>query len=120
MPRLSDASGRSLAFQDAVGDVLSTLGRATFDLEPVLGNLAEEVGLHGMIQYDGDSNITGKAGSNWVILSRQASTLDRLVHEGRWPQWQSEQNWPAAEDAIRIVSALPDAGGSLHANGNSY
>src|SRR5205823_3067228 len=60
------------------------------DLAPVLGNLAAEVGIVGFVQADGDSHIPGKAGSNWVILSRQERHLDRLVHEKRWPQWQSE------------------------------
>src|SRR5262249_25559528 len=51
------------------------------DLEPVLGNLAEEVGLAGFIQKDGESRSTpGKAGSNWVIMARRRAILDRLVH----------------------------------------
>jgi hypothetical protein len=90
------------------------------DLEPVLANLAAEVGLAGFIQADGDSHIPGKAGSNWVILSREESRLDRLVHEGRWQQWQSERGWDVYDEAIGMLSALPDAGSSVHAGTTLY
>jgi hypothetical protein len=87
------------------------------DLEPVLGNLAEEVGLVGVIETDNEGNIPGKAGSNWVILSRHESALARLVHEGRWQQWKAEQGWNDAREATWIVSALPDADGGVHSAG---
>lgn len=87
------------------------------DLEPVLGNLAEKLGLHGLIEYDSEGHFPGKASSSWVILSRHESTLDRLLHEGRWQQWQAEHGWTILQGAMQILSGLPDAGGSVHANG---
>jgi hypothetical protein len=90
------------------------------DLEPVLANLAAEVGLAGFIQYDGDSNIPGKAGSNWVILARRESVLARLVHEGRWQEWQAEHGWTTCQEPIGMLCAFPDMSGSSHALGAAY
>src|SRR5262249_54511696 len=87
------------------------------DLEPVLGNLAEKRGLSGFIQIDGVSNFVGKAASSWVILAPpgRSANLDRLPHEERWPQWQSEHGWTEGREAMLRLSALPDAGSGLHA-----
>jgi len=90
------------------------------NLEPVLANLAEEIGLTGFIQTDSDSHIPGKAGSNWVILARNEHALDRLVHEGRWQAWQSEHGWAAKEDALQMLAGIPDAGGLVHGYGDLY
>jgi hypothetical protein len=80
------------------------------DLDPVLGNLAQEVGLTGYIENDRENDILGKAASSWVILARHASLLDRLVHEGRWQEWQTEHGWEASKEALTLLSALPDPG----------
>src|SRR5439155_1615594 len=90
------------------------------DLEPVLHNLAAEFGLAGVIQQDYEGGIPGKAGSNWVVLARQERTLDRLIHEGRWPHWQAEQGWAAKQEAFRVLTALPDAAGSVHGQAAIY
>jgi hypothetical protein len=87
------------------------------DLEPVLANLAAEVGLVGFIENDLWNGIPGKASSSWVVLARREETLDRLVHEGRWGQWQSEHGWAAERDAVGILSAFPDAGGTAQSQG---
>jgi hypothetical protein len=90
------------------------------DLEPVLGNLAEEMGLAGFIQHDGGSRIPGKAASSWVVLARREYALARLLHDGRWEQWQSERDWDAYEKALEMLSAMPDAGGRMHAQSVVY
>jgi hypothetical protein len=90
------------------------------DLEPVLGNLAAELGLAGFIQEDYEGHIPGKAGSTWVILARQESTLVQLLHEGRWEQWKSKREWPAVQAAIRTLAAFPDADGRVHAQAAVY
>jgi hypothetical protein len=86
-------------------------------LEPVLGNLAEELGLAGVIEHDLATGFTGKAASSWVVLARQPSTLDRLLHEGRFAQWQEEHGWAASQDAMLLVSGLPDLGGRAQSQG---
>jgi hypothetical protein len=85
------------------------------DLEPVLGNLAAEKGLVGFIENDLWAGISGKASSSWVVLARREETLNRLVHEGRWGQWQAEHGWVADWKAVQAVSALPDTAGAAHA-----
>src|SRR5262249_40974285 len=87
------------------------------DLEPVLGNLAAEVGLTGVIQNDYDNGIPGKASSSWAVLARRPEVLDRLAPEGRWEEWQSERGWDASQEAMLLLSVLPDAGGGVHAQG---
>src|SRR5262249_32665689 len=52
------------------------------DLEPVLGNLAADVGLTGVIQNDYDNGIPGKASSSWAVLARRPEGLDRLTPRG--------------------------------------
>jgi SAM-dependent methyltransferase len=86
------------------------------DLEPVLGNLAEAAGLVGFIQNDWESDVPGKTASSWVILARQEDALCRLVHEGRWGQWQAEHGWGAGREAVRAACTLPDVGGGVRAS----
>jgi hypothetical protein len=102
------------------GFVAFHISNRYLDLEPVLGNLAAELGLASFIQHDGGGDIPGKAASTWVVLARQESTLDRLLHEGRWEQWQAEQGWAASADALRALTAFPDTGGSVQALGTVY
>jgi hypothetical protein len=85
------------------------------DLEPVLGNLAAEVGLVGYIQFDPESHIPGKASSNWVVLARKQEILNRLVNEDHWEQWQAEHGWTPSGQAFWMLSAFPDASGVVHA-----
>ncbi len=87
------------------------------DLEPVLGNLAQELGLTGLIEIDHAGRIPGKASSSWVVLARHQSNLDRLLHEGRWEQWQSECNWLGDEEAMLSLCNLPDRSGFVHTQG---
>jgi hypothetical protein len=87
------------------------------NLEPVLANLAKELGLAGFIEDDVAENVRGKASSRWVVLARQESALDRLVHEGCWARWQEEHGWAACQDALVFVSSLPDWSGGARAQG---
>jgi spermidine synthase len=41
------------------------------DLEPVLGNIAQELGLVGLHEYDADAHQVGKTSSDWVVLARK-------------------------------------------------
>ncbi len=80
------------------------------DLEPVLGNLTAELGLVSFIRYDEDSSPPGKAASTWVVLARQESTLDRLLHEARRKH----------QEAYGVLSTFPDAVGGMQALGAVY
>src|SRR5262249_31980678 len=89
------------------------------NLEPVLGNLAEELGLTGFIEHDLATDFPGKASSSWVVIARQQSTLDRLVHEGCFAKWQEEHGWAAKQDSLLLVSTLPDLGGRVQAQASA-
>jgi SAM-dependent methyltransferase len=90
------------------------------DLEPVLGNLAAEVGLTGFLESDAESAIPGKASSSWVILARQESTLNRLLHEGRWGQWKAASGATVFEEVLQMLFNLPNADGGAHALSAAY
>jgi hypothetical protein len=93
------------------------------DLEPVLGNLAEArpeegwEGLAGYIQHDGERGPPGKAASTWVVLARRESTLERLAPDERSQPGQFEPGRAASREALLMLSAFPDPGGRVHAQG---
>ncbi len=87
------------------------------DLEPVLGNLAADAGLTGLLDEDLAYRIPAKDSSTWVVLSRREANLDRLLHEGRWKRWQAEHGWDSSAEAMFVVSTLPDAHGGLQSQG---
>jgi hypothetical protein len=126
----SDAIPIHLLTREALGIYLDNLaedGILAFhisnrylDLEPVLGNLAADRGLAGFIEHDGIGGIPGKAASSWVVMARRETTFDGLVHEGRWQEWQAKNNWETGRDVLEMLSAFPDTGGIVHANGLVY
>jgi spermidine synthase len=88
------------------------------ELEPVLSNLAKDLELAAFAQGDTEGSVPGKAASNWVVLARHASDLDRLLHAGRWEQWQEEHGWDASADAMLMLSSFPDVAGMLRTQGS--
>jgi hypothetical protein len=59
------------------------------DLEPVLGNLARDLGLQALMQYDKVSKededlYPGKTSSDWVILARDRAHFGKLADDERW------------------------------------
>jgi hypothetical protein len=58
------------------------------DMAPVLGRLAEEAGLQGVIQRDPDELAVGKFASDWVVLARPLGPLEELRHSARWGVWE--------------------------------
>jgi len=131
VPRLSDASGRSLAFQDAVGDVLSTLGRATFDLEPVLATILShatrlchaERGFVYLRGEDGRYRHSADIGANEAIVEfnlahpiepSRATLVGRTAVEGRVVHipdidQDPEYNYPVARQlgGFRAILGVP-------------
>ena len=55
-------------------------------LEPVLGNVARDLGLTGLKQFDeeSDGKYPGKASSDWVLLARGKEALGPLMTDARW------------------------------------
>jgi spermidine synthase len=55
-------------------------------LEPVLGNLARDLSLAGLKQFDDESDeqFRDKSASDWVLLARRSEAFGSLVHDPRW------------------------------------
>lgn len=58
------------------------------DLAPVLGNLADDLGLVGLDQNEvavsKTEEVRGKSASHWVVLARQRKYLASLADDARW------------------------------------
>jgi spermidine synthase len=55
-------------------------------LEPVLGNLARDLSLAGLKQFDDESDeqFRDKSASDWVLFARRSEAFGNLVHDFRW------------------------------------
>jgi spermidine synthase len=55
-------------------------------LEPMLGNLARDLSLGALKQFDDESDEkdAGKSASDWVLLARRSEAFGSLVHDSRW------------------------------------
>jgi hypothetical protein len=57
------------------------------DLEPVLADVASDLGLIALLRSDGqtiEQLVQGKTNSDWVVLSRQPANLAHLIQDERW------------------------------------
>jgi len=58
------------------------------DLRPVLGDLARDAGLSGLVREDRDvpetDHLAGKSASVWVVAARRPAALGRLGDDPRW------------------------------------
>jgi hypothetical protein len=89
------------------------------DLEPVLGALAEDLGLVGMTMSDSapDDDPTvplGKSASTWVALARKPKYLDRLRAVDR-ARTENNKDWTATQKKLLRLVAWPDYGSGLSA-----
>jgi hypothetical protein len=58
-------------------------------LEPVLGNLADDLHLAGLVEYDTDfDRYPGKRASQWVILANRMKDFGQLTRDPRWKPLQ--------------------------------
>lgn len=58
-------------------------------LEPVLGNLADDLHLAGLVEYDPDfDRYPGKRASQWVILAKSMKDFGKLTQDPRWKPLQ--------------------------------
>jgi spermidine synthase len=55
-------------------------------LEPVLGNLAKDLSLTGLKQFDDESDeqFPGKSSSDWALLARRKGAFGNLADDTRW------------------------------------
>ena len=60
------------------------LSNRHLDLEPVLANLADRIGLVGRSRLDGANEAIGKSASHWLVLARRPGDLGELSADQRW------------------------------------
>jgi hypothetical protein len=61
------------------------------ELEPVLGNVAQDAGLTCRAQFDQESSGTpGKFISHWVIMSRDEESLGSMADDPRWSSCETD------------------------------
>lgn len=78
-------------------------------LEPVLGNLAKDLSLVGLKQFDneGDKKFPGKSSSDWALLARRKEALGTLVDDSRWtPLRQDARVGVWTDDFSNVLSVF--------------
>jgi len=93
------------------GILIFHISNSYLDLEPVLGNLAQQVGLCSITQRDiGKTGIdpsTGKASSIYVLMSRAKSNLGPFYFDNRWTETRTRPDlgiW--TDDYSSILSII--------------
>jgi hypothetical protein len=77
------------------------------DLEPVLGNLAQDANLVCLVQYDNQvMDAPGKFVSNWVVMARKDDDLGELATNGRWQRCQTNDAGVWADDYSNLLSTF--------------
>jgi hypothetical protein len=78
------------------------------DLEPVLGNVAQDAGLACRAQFDGETQgEPGKFPSNWVVMARQEDDLANLANKGRWQPCRTYPAWGVwTDDFSNLISTF--------------
>ncbi|HZG61945.1 MAG TPA: fused MFS/spermidine synthase, partial [Rubrobacteraceae bacterium] len=66
------------------GVVAMHISNRHLDLEPVLGNLAQDAGLVCRNQFDEDTSQVGKFASHWVLMARNEGDLGDITYDSRW------------------------------------
>jgi spermidine synthase len=106
-----EALGLYLAKLADSGVLAFHISNRSLNLEPLLGNLAQSVGLAGLSQDDLNVSETeaksGKAASQWVVMGRQKEDLAKLAQDPRWkllPGRLGENVW--TDDFSNIISVV--------------
>jgi hypothetical protein len=81
------------------------------NLGPVLGNLARDAGLVGLVQDDSNVSEAEQAGgrypSRWVVMARTESDLGSLAHDSRWTVLPDRPDMPVwTDDFSNILSVI--------------
>ena len=102
------------------GVVLIHISSRYFDLQPVLANIATELGVVGYQLADNDSNSVGKNTSHWVALTRKAEYMAKVLSVPRWTRDPDQlmllgvTSWPTDGSAgLQAFTGLCHAGQAL-------
>jgi spermidine synthase len=76
-------------------------------LEPVLGNLADALGLVAIKQFDFANGVPFKSGSDLVVMARRAEDLGPLTRDSRWtPLRRSSTVGAWSDDYSNVVGII--------------
>jgi hypothetical protein len=66
------------------GVLLVHISNRHLELEPVLGNVAQDAGLACRAQDDVEEGPPGKFVSHWVVIGREDGDFGSMADDGRW------------------------------------
>jgi hypothetical protein len=90
------------------GVLLMHISNRHLELEPVLGNVAQDAGLVCRAQYDQENESTpGKFVSHWVIMSREEGALGSMADDARWSSCETNPDSPVwTDDYSNLLSTF--------------
>ena len=91
------------------GVLMMHISNRHLDLQPVLANIAADLGVVGYIMSDNDEEAPGKSRSSWVALVRDKKDLDKVFYV---PRWQHD----SGQLGLLGVALMPATSAGLMAN----
>lgn len=96
---------------DADGVIALHISNRFFNLEPVLGRLAEDQKLAARIQEDNDVSLDeqaeGKLASHWVVMAKREEDLGEMATDSHWKRLTIPPHAPLwTDDYSNIISVL--------------
>ncbi|MBA3474592.1 MAG: fused MFS/spermidine synthase [Rubrobacter sp.] len=90
------------------GVLLIHISNRHLELEPVLGNVAQDAGLVCRAQYDQENEGTpGKFVSHWVMMSRDEGDLGSMSDDARWSSCATDPDSPVwTDDYSNLLSTF--------------
>jgi hypothetical protein len=90
------------------GVLLMHISNRHLEIEPVLGNVAQDAGLVCRAQYDQENESTpGKFISHWVIMSREEGALGSMADDARWSSCETNPDSPVwTDDYSNLLSTF--------------
>jgi hypothetical protein len=76
------------------------------NLEPVLGNLAADLGVVARVRCDEDESYDGKCASTWILLCRDEKDLGGLGTDDDWGAVETDSHRAWTDDFSNIVSVM--------------
>ncbi len=75
------------------GVIAMHISNRHLELEPVLGNLAQDTGLACRAQFDEkEIGYPGKFASHWVLMAREEGDLGDVTYDSRWQSCQTDSS----------------------------
>ncbi|MFO0846524.1 MAG: hypothetical protein U0797_29845, partial [Gemmataceae bacterium] len=101
------------------GILLMHISNRYLDLQPVLANIADQLGVVGFHMSDDENTAVGKNRAHWVALVRKPEYLARVLQRPRWLYDDNELMflgaalWPSAGAGMQAVSGMCYAFGAI-------